>query len=72
MILVTHGLTMRLFVMRWFHLRYDEFETWANPGNGEYRVLARDPAGQYHLDRPFEQRPRTTTDDLGLGSGKSP
>ena len=32
-LLVTHGLAMRLFCMRWFHWTVAEFESLSNPGN---------------------------------------
>jgi broad specificity phosphatase PhoE len=54
-LLVTHGLTMRLFCMRWFHWSVAEFEALSNPGNGEFRVLMLGPDGRYRLDRPFER-----------------
>jgi broad specificity phosphatase PhoE len=54
-LLVTHGLTMRLFCMRWFHWTVAEFEALSNPGNGEMRVLELGPDGRYTLDRPFER-----------------
>jgi broad specificity phosphatase PhoE len=54
-LLVTHGLTMRLFCMRWFHWTVAEFESLSNPGNGEFRTLVLGPKGRYHLDRPFER-----------------
>jgi broad specificity phosphatase PhoE len=53
-LIVTHGLTMRLFCMRWFHWTVAEFEALSNPGNGEKRVLELGPDGRYTLDRPFE------------------
>ncbi len=31
-LLVTHGLAMRLFCMRWFHWTVAEFESLSNPG----------------------------------------
>lgn len=46
-LLVTHGLTMRLFCMRWFHWSVAEFEALSNPGNGEFRVLMLGPDGRY-------------------------
>ncbi|MEU6442901.1 histidine phosphatase family protein [Streptomyces sp. NPDC047046] len=52
-LLVTHGLTMRLFCMRWFHWTVAEFESLSNPDNGETRCLELGPDGRYHLDRPF-------------------
>ncbi|GAA1156860.1 histidine phosphatase family protein [Streptomyces hebeiensis] len=54
-LLVTHGLTMRLFCMRWFHWTVAEFESLSNPGNGETRVLELGPDDRYTLDRPFER-----------------
>jgi broad specificity phosphatase PhoE len=54
-LLVSHGLTMRLFCMRWFHWSVRFFETLRNPANAETRVLLRQPDFRYKLDRPFEQ-----------------
>lgn len=54
-LLVTHGLTMRLFCMRWFHWSVAEFESLSNPGNGESRTLVLGKDGRYTLDRPFER-----------------
>jgi len=54
-LLVTHGLTMRLFCMRWLHWSVAEFESLSNPGNGEMRMLELGDDGRYRLDRPFEQ-----------------
>jgi broad specificity phosphatase PhoE len=54
-LLVTHGLTMRLFCMRWFHWSVSEFEALCNPDNAETRMLLRDSSGRYTLDRPFER-----------------
>ncbi|MEX2982183.1 histidine phosphatase family protein [Streptomyces sp. C36] len=54
-LLVTHGLTMRLFCMRWLHWSVAEFESLSNPGNAETRMLVLGSDGRYHLDRPFER-----------------
>ncbi|QMU72217.1 histidine phosphatase family protein [Streptacidiphilus sp. P02-A3a] len=54
-VLVTHGLMMRLFCMRWFHWSVDEFEALCNPGNGESRTLILGADDKYTLDRPFER-----------------
>ncbi|MFD8142069.1 histidine phosphatase family protein [Streptomyces sp. NPDC059708] len=54
-LLVTHGLTMRLFCMRWFHWSVAEFEALSNPGNGEFRILLLGSDGRYRMDRPFER-----------------
>lgn len=54
-LIVSHGLTMRLFCMRWFHWSVDFFESLSNPDNADTRVLVRQPDFRYKLDRPFER-----------------
>ncbi|BBC93204.1 histidine phosphatase family protein [Streptomyces griseofuscus] len=54
-LLVTHGLAMRLFCMRWFHWTVAEFESLSNPDNAEMRMLVLGEDGRYTLDRPFER-----------------
>lgn len=64
-LLVTHGLTMRLFCMRWFHWSVAEFEALSNPGNGEIRSLILGADGRYSLDRSFVRwREPATYDQL--------
>lgn len=53
-LLVTHGLTMRLFCMRWFHWSVEYFESLNNPGNAETRTLIKD-GQRFRLDVPFDQ-----------------
>jgi broad specificity phosphatase PhoE len=57
-LLVTHGLTMRLFCMRWFHWSVEYFESLNNPGNAEVRTLLRQ-GPRYELDTAFDQWSRT-------------
>jgi len=40
-IIVTHGLAMRLFLMRWFHWPQEKFETLKNPSNCKIVRLVR-------------------------------
>jgi len=40
-VIVTHGLTLRLFLMRWFQFSVKEFERSENPGNSELSVLTK-------------------------------
>lgn len=47
-IIVTHGLTLRLFLMRWFHYSVTEFEKTDNPRNGAIVVLSRECAPSSH------------------------
>ncbi|OYO02520.1 histidine phosphatase family protein [Enemella evansiae] len=54
-VLVTHGLTMRLFCMRWFHWSVEFFESISNPPNGGFVVLNRQPDNRYQLAEPFVQ-----------------
>ncbi|MEC4015860.1 histidine phosphatase family protein [Streptomyces sp. H27-D2] len=53
-LIITHGLTMRLFCTRWFHWTVAEFESLSNPGNAVSRELLLGADGRYSLDRPFE------------------
>ena len=48
-LIVTHGLTLRLFLMRWFHWTVEEFETLRNPRNGEVVVMEKNAADRYEL-----------------------
>ncbi|HEY8295943.1 MAG TPA: histidine phosphatase family protein [Micrococcaceae bacterium] len=59
-LLVTHGLTIRLFCMRWFHWSVEYFESLNNPGNAEVRTLQR-AKDKYVLDQPFDQWSRIDT-----------
>ena len=52
-LIVTHGLTMRLFLMRWFHWTVEQFEALENPHNGELVVLDRGESGWYTLRSPL-------------------
>lgn len=52
-VIVTHGMSMRLFVMRFFHASVEEFESWANPKNCEYLLLERGDREKYQLTTPM-------------------
>ena len=54
-VIVTHGLTMRLFCMRWFRWSVEYFESISNPDNGSFVVLHKQPDNRYRLTRPFDQ-----------------
>lgn len=49
LIVVSHGLTILLFLMKWFNWTVDQFEDLTNPTNCEYRVLELGPDGEYSL-----------------------
>jgi len=44
LVIVTHGLTLRLFLMRWFQYNVVEFESTKNPGNADVVVMERSHA----------------------------
>lgn len=54
-LVVSHGLTMRLLCRRMFAWSVDLFESLSNPGHCEYRILDYDGEA-WNLDRPFDQR----------------
>jgi broad specificity phosphatase PhoE len=39
-VIVSHGLTIRCFIMRWFHLTIQQFESMRNPGNCDIVTIA--------------------------------
>lgn len=48
-VLVTHGLTIRLFIMRFFHMTVEEFEMMMAPKNCDLVILEQQENGHYHL-----------------------
>lgn len=48
-VLITHGMTFRLFLMRWFHLTVEQFEEIEIPQNCETIVLEKQSNGKYIL-----------------------
>jgi len=48
-VLVTHGLFMRLFIMRYYKKSIDDFEKMLNPDNCEMWVMERNSQGKYEL-----------------------
>ena len=55
-VIVTHGLTLRLFLMRYFQLSVEEFEESHNAQNGKLVVLDR-------IDPPHDQEATTNHQD---------
>jgi broad specificity phosphatase PhoE len=49
-IIVTHGMTMRVAIARWLHYTVEEFEALANPENTGTYVLVLGKDGKYHLE----------------------
>jgi broad specificity phosphatase PhoE len=55
-LIISHGLTIRLFLTRWFHWRVKYFEALANPGNCEYFILDQQPGQGYRLITPMRTK----------------
>jgi len=55
-IIITHGMTIRLFLMRWFHYTVEEFEQLSNPDNCQIVILEMNENGRYSLITQMEKR----------------
>jgi len=64
LLVVTHGLTLRLFLMRYFHVSVSEFEKTRNPDNAFLAVMERheSPCG----DQQWYELSQATRDHLRL------
>lgn len=49
LIILSHGLTSRVFLMKWFKWTVEQFELLNNFGNCEFRVLQLGQGGEYSL-----------------------
>jgi broad specificity phosphatase PhoE len=55
-LIVTHGLTLRLFLMRWYHWTVEEFENVCNPQNCQIVVMQKKTDGKYELVTKLKTR----------------
>jgi broad specificity phosphatase PhoE len=55
-LIVTHGMTLRLFLMRWFHWSVEAFENLRNPKNCQIVVMERSGDEYYKLISTLEKR----------------
>jgi broad specificity phosphatase PhoE len=55
-VMVTHGMTIRLFLMRWFHYSVAEFEQLCNPPNCDIVVMELQGNGKYKLVSNLKKR----------------
>lgn len=55
-VIVSHGLFIRLFLMRYFKWTVDEFDLVENPGNCEIIVLEKNAHGKYELTRELRKK----------------
>ena len=59
LVLVTHGIWARVFLMKWFRWSYEEFESLRNIPHCQYLVMKQQADGKYCLKTPLK-----TWDDL--------
>jgi broad specificity phosphatase PhoE len=55
-LIITHGLTLRLFLMRWLHWTVEEFEILRNPRNCQVVVMQKNTHGRYELMSELKKR----------------
>lgn len=55
-VIVTHGMMMRAFLMRWFRWSVESFESVANPKNGEFWILEKGEYDRYKLIAELGER----------------
>lgn len=48
-VIISHGMTNRIFLMRLLHYTVEEFEFLRNPGNCDFYILERQETGRYKL-----------------------
>lgn len=54
-LIVTHGITLRIFLMRWLHWSVEEFENLKNPNNCKVVILEQNDEGKYQLVTEMEK-----------------
>lgn len=59
-LIVSHGMTLRLFLMRWFHWSVEEFENLRNPKNCQIVVMQKDGSNRYKLISELSKRKENT------------
>ncbi len=55
-VIITHGMTIRIFLMRWFHWTVEEFETYSNPQNCQMVTLEKQSDGRYRLTTELKRK----------------
>ncbi|MFT3908255.1 MAG: histidine phosphatase family protein [Ferruginibacter sp.] len=55
-VIITHGMTIRTFLMRWFHWTVEQFEEYDKPANCQILVLEKGTDGKYHLLTELKKR----------------
>ena len=54
-IMITHGMSIRLFLMRWYNFKVEDFELIANPHNCAIVIMNLQDSGKYILAEPLNK-----------------
>ncbi|MCP4142409.1 MAG: histidine phosphatase family protein [Chloroflexi bacterium] len=65
-LIVTHGMTLRLFLMKWFHWRVEEFENVRNPKNSQIVILEKQENDKYKLTSKLRMRDPQILSNIAL------
>ena len=64
-IIVTHGMALRIFLMRWFHYEVEYFDRIANPKNCEIvNISLNEEANKYELTTMLRMHPNVQFEDF--------
>ncbi|MFT5194934.1 MAG: broad specificity phosphatase PhoE [Cellvibrionaceae bacterium] len=55
-LIVTHGMSLRIFLMRWYRMKVETFEDLRNPRNCQIVLMEQTETGQYDLVRGLKER----------------
>jgi len=66
-LIVTHGMTLRLFLMRWLHWSVEDFEKLKNPKNCQIVIMEQSVYGHFELISKLEEKMKLTLFMIGGG-----
>ena len=65
-LIVTHGMTLRLFLMKWFHWTVEEFENVHNPKNCQIVIMEKKSNDKYELTTKLKMRDPNILSEIAL------
>ena len=65
-LIVTHGMTLRLFLMKWFHWTVEEFENGHNPKNCQIVIMEKKSNDKYELTTKLKMRDPNILSEIAL------
>jgi broad specificity phosphatase PhoE len=71
-LIVSHGLTIRLLLMRWLHWSVEKFEKLKNPFNCEHFTLLLGDDGKYHLQNQLREYTDEESEAYKNSGGRKP